>query len=65
MDKGSYRILGRRSVDIIKTGGDKVSALEIEEVLRNHPTIQECAVVGVKDQEWERAGLRCCNPPAQ
>ena len=52
VDKGSYRILGRRSVDIIKTGGDKVSALEIEEVLRNHPTIQECAVVGVKDQEW-------------
>ncbi len=57
VDKGSYRILGRRSVDIIKTGGDKVSALEIEEVLRNHPTIQECAVVGVKDQEW---GERVC-----
>ena len=57
MEKGSYRILGRRSVDIIKTGGDKVSAIEIEEVLRTHPTIQECAVVGVKDQEW---GERVC-----
>ncbi|MEH2042959.1 hypothetical protein [Nostoc sp.] len=33
-------------MDIIKTGGYKVSALEIEEVLRSHPDIQECAVVG-------------------
>jgi malonyl-CoA/methylmalonyl-CoA synthetase len=47
-----YRIMGRRSVDIIKTGGYKVSALEIEEVLRTHPTIQECAVVGAPDVEW-------------
>ena len=49
---GSYRLLGRLSVDIIKTGGFKVSALEIEEVLRTHPCIAECAVVGVADAEW-------------
>jgi len=54
---GSYRILGRKSVDIIKTGGYKVSALEIEEVLREHPAIRECAVVGVEDAEW---GERVC-----
>ncbi|MCU0515568.1 MAG: acyl-CoA synthetase [Oscillatoria sp. Prado101] len=53
----SYRILGRISVDIIKTGGYKVSALEIEEVLRTHPAIQDCAVVGVADPEW---GERVC-----
>ena len=47
-----YRILGRESVDIIKTGGYKVSALEIEEVLRTHASIEECAVVGVADDEW-------------
>jgi malonyl-CoA/methylmalonyl-CoA synthetase len=40
------------SVDIIKTGGYKVSALEIEEVVRQHPAIVECAVVGVLDEEW-------------
>ncbi len=51
-EDGSYRILGRESVDIIKTGGFKVSALEIEEVLRTHPAIAECAVVGVADEEW-------------
>ena len=49
VENGNYRILGRLSVDIIKTGGYKVSALEIEEVLRTHADIQECAVVGVAD----------------
>lgn len=54
---GYYRLLGRSSVDIIKTGGYKVSALEIEEALRTHPAIRECAVVGVEDPEW---GERVC-----
>ena len=49
---GVYRILGRASIDIIKTGGYKVSALEIEEALRAHPAIADCAVVGVEDPEW-------------
>ncbi|MFL5538893.1 MAG: acyl-CoA synthetase, partial [Longimicrobiaceae bacterium] len=57
VEDGYYRILGRRSVDIIKTGGFKVSALEIEEVLRTHPAVAECAVVGVEDPEW---GERVC-----
>lgn len=52
LEQGSYRILGRSSVDIIKTGGYKVSALEIEEVLREHPSIREVAVVGLPDPEW-------------
>lgn len=56
-ENGAYRILGRKSIDIIKTGGYKVSALEIEEVLRTHPDIRECAVVGVPDAEW---GERVC-----
>jgi len=47
-----YRILGRDSVDIIKSGGYKISALEIEEVLRQHHDIEECSVVGVEDLEW-------------
>lgn len=56
-EDGSYRILGRNSVDIIKTGGYKVSALEIEEVLRTHPALRECTVVGVPDPDW---GERVC-----
>ena len=57
VEDGVYRMLGRKSVDIIKTGGYKVSAIEIEEVLREHPEIAECAVVGVQDAEW---GERVC-----
>jgi len=52
VEGGAYRLLGRTAVDIIKTGGYKVSALEIEDVLRTHPAIAECAVVGVADPEW-------------
>jgi len=51
-EAGYYRILGRNSVDIIKSGGYKISALEIEEVLRTHPQIKECGVVGIPNEEW-------------
>lgn len=47
-----YKILGRNSVDIIKSGGYKISALEIEEVLREIKGINDCAVVGIEDDEW-------------
>ena len=59
-----YRILGRSSVDIIKTGGYKVSALEIEEVLRTHPAVGDCAVVGVPDEEWGEAVCTMLVPKA-
>lgn len=52
VEDGRYRILGRESVDIIKTGGEKVAALEIEEVIRRHPAVDDCAVVGIDDDEW-------------
>jgi malonyl-CoA/methylmalonyl-CoA synthetase len=57
VEDGVYRLLGRTSIDIIKTGGYKISALEIEDVLRAHPAIAECAVVGIDDEEW---GQRVC-----
>jgi malonyl-CoA/methylmalonyl-CoA synthetase len=52
LEKDYYRILGRQSVDIIKSGGYKLSALEIEDALRLHPAIRECSVVGVADDYW-------------
>ena len=50
-----YRIMGRSSVDIIKTGGYKLSALEIEGVLLTHDDIAEVAVIGVADDTWGEA----------
>ncbi|XP_067127571.1 malonate--CoA ligase ACSF3, mitochondrial-like [Centruroides vittatus] len=49
---GAYRILGRTSVDIIKSGGYKISALDIESHLLTHPNIKECAVLGLPDITW-------------
>jgi malonyl-CoA/methylmalonyl-CoA synthetase len=57
VEEGAYRILGRRSVDILKSGGEKISALEIEDVLRAHPAVRDCAVVGIPDPVW---GDRVC-----
>jgi len=54
--EGDYvKILGRTSVDIIKSGGYKLSALEIEVALRRHPQVDEVAVVGVPDADWGEA----------
>lgn len=55
IERGYYRIMGRRSVDIIKSGGYKLSALEIEAALLEHPAIAECAVVGLPDATWGEA----------
>lgn len=53
MDADGYvSIVGRRSTDVVKTGGFKVSTREIEEVLLDHPSVSEVAVVGVPDARW-------------
>ena len=51
-ESGTYRILGRTSVDIIKSGGYKISALDVERHLLAHPDIAEVAVVGIHDITW-------------
>jgi len=57
IDDDYWRIVGRRGVDIIKTGGYKVSALEIESRMRAHADVADVAVVGVADEDW---GERVC-----
>lgn len=53
VDEGGYhRIVGRRSVDIIKSGGFKLSTREIEDVILTHPAVAEAAVYGLPDAEW-------------
>lgn len=47
-----YFIQGRSSVDIIKTGGEKVSALEVERELLSLPQVSEAAVVGLTNEQW-------------
>ncbi|KAL2154976.1 hypothetical protein VTH82DRAFT_3652 [Thermothelomyces myriococcoides] len=47
-----YFILGRRSADIIKSGGEKVSALEVEREMLSLPQVAEVAVVAVPSGRW-------------
>ena len=56
-EEGYYKICGRLSSDIIKSGGYKISALDIERVILDMSKIKECAVLGVPDEEYgERVG---------
>ncbi len=57
IDDGYYRIMGRSSIDIIKSGGYKLSALEIEGTLLTHEDISECAVIGIEDETWGESVL--------
>jgi fatty acid CoA ligase FadD36 len=48
---GQYRIVGRASVDLIKSGGYRVGAGEVEDALLRHPLVREASVVGLPDDD--------------
>ncbi len=48
----SYKILGRTSVDIIKSGGYKISAVDIEREISANKDIADVIIFGVKDLKW-------------
>ncbi|MGW0363875.1 AMP-binding protein [Streptomyces sp. NPDC002990] len=48
---GVHRIVGRASIDMIKSGGYRIGAGEIENTLLDHPKVREAAVVGVPDTD--------------
>ena len=52
VDARGYLQVTDRIKDVIKTGGEWVSSLEIEEIIARHPAVGEVAVVGVKDEKW-------------
>ncbi|WWC86238.1 uncharacterized protein L201_001111 [Kwoniella dendrophila CBS 6074] len=56
---GQLRILGRKSTDIIKSGGEKISAVEIERAILELDGMKDCAVVGADDEEWGQVVSVC------
>jgi fatty acid CoA ligase FadD36 len=48
---GRHRIVGRRSIDLIKSGGYRIGAGEVENALLAHPAVREAAVVGTPHDE--------------
>lgn len=52
LEEDGQLIVKDRKKDIIISGGENISSLEIEQVLYGHPGILECAVIGKNDEQW-------------
>nr|GMC78193.1 Malonate--CoA ligase [Ipomoea batatas] len=64
-EDGYFIILGRTNADIMKVGGYKLSALEIEAILLEHPAISECCVLGLPDKDYGEAVCAIVVPEAE
>lgn len=53
--EGGYLTITDRKKDVVITGGENVSSLEVEDVLCHHPAVREAAVIGVPDERWGEA----------
>jgi fatty-acyl-CoA synthase len=49
---GSHLVISDRKKDVIITGGENVSSIEVEDCLYQHPAVSEVAVIGVPDDKW-------------
>ena len=52
IDREGYLQVTDRLKDVIKTGGEWVSSLALEDIVSNHPAVAEVAVIGVRDDKW-------------
>jgi fatty-acyl-CoA synthase len=52
IDPGGYVTLTDRAKDVIKSGGEWISSMELENALMAHPQVTEAAVIGVPDERW-------------
>jgi fatty-acyl-CoA synthase len=57
MDPRGYLTITDRSKDVIKSGGEWISSVELENLLAAHPSVAEAAVVGVTDAVWQERPL--------
>jgi fatty-acyl-CoA synthase len=62
MDKDGYVHITDRIKDVIKTGGEWVSSLQMESIISQHPAVNEVAVVGVADEKWGERPLAMVVP---
>ncbi|MET0930274.1 MAG: AMP-dependent synthetase, partial [Aeromicrobium sp.] len=47
-----YIAIADRKKDVIITGGENVSSIEVEDALMSHPSVKEVAVIGIPDEKW-------------
>jgi len=61
-DKEGYLQVTDRLKDVIKTGGEWVSSLELEDIISQHPAVSEAAVIGVPDPKWGESPMALVVP---
>ena len=52
IDEGGYLTISDRKKDVIITGGENVSSIEVEDAVFSHPAVAEVAVIGAPDEKW-------------
>jgi acyl-CoA synthetase (AMP-forming)/AMP-acid ligase II len=52
LDDDNYIVISDRKKDVIISGGENVSSIEVEDALFQHPDITEVAVIGIPDEKW-------------
>jgi fatty-acyl-CoA synthase len=62
IDPMGYITISDRSKDVIKSGGEWISSVELEGEIMAHPAVLEAAVVGVPDDKWQERPLACIVP---
>ncbi|MCZ4516441.1 AMP-binding protein, partial [Streptomyces sp. ActVer] len=52
LDDEGYLVISDRKKDVIISGGENVSSIEVEDVITSHPAVREVAVIGIPDAKW-------------
>jgi acyl-CoA synthetase (AMP-forming)/AMP-acid ligase II len=52
LDDEGYLVIADRKKDVIISGGENVSSIEVEDALNSHPAVREVAVIGIPDEKW-------------
>jgi fatty-acyl-CoA synthase len=55
-DEDGFAFITDRIKDMIISGGENIYPAEVEKVIYQHPAVQDCAVVGVRDEKWGEVG---------
>jgi fatty-acyl-CoA synthase len=59
LNQRGYLRITDRSKDVIKSGGEWISSVELENAITDHPDVREAAVIGVPDERWDERPLAC------
>jgi fatty-acyl-CoA synthase len=62
MHANGFVEIADRTKDVIKSGGEWISSVAVENALMGHPKVQEAAVIGVPDERWQERPLACVVP---